>query len=119
MLDYRQKGRLKVPSYDMETRYGLDNIDPQDYEKEENMKVTVNNVNDIKEAIKSYETKFNRIHQLTACLDYLCEADEFIFTYENAPIKATLKGEFLEYIKQLIMGDIEVLKRDIEYEDHN
>ena len=83
------------------------------------VKVTAKNINDVKEAIKAYEDKFNMIHQLTACLDYLCEADEFVFTYENAPIKATLKGEFLEYIKQLIMGDIDVLKRDIEYEDHN
>ena len=83
------------------------------------MKVTTKNINEIKEAIKSYEAKFNRIHQLTACLDYLCEADEFIFTYENAPIKAKLNGEFLEYIKYLIMSDIEDLKKDIEYEDHN
>ena len=83
------------------------------------MKVTVNNVNDIKEAIKAYEDKFRKIHELDAFLDYLCEADEFIIAYENAPIKAKLSGEFLEYIKQLIMGDIDVLKRDIEYEDHN
>lgn len=78
------------------------------------MKLTAENITDIKEAIKVYENKVNRVHQLTACLDYLSEADEFIFTYENAPIKATLKGEFLEYIKYLIMSDIERLKRDIE-----
>lgn len=80
------------------------------------MRVTTKNINEVKEAIKSYEDKFRKIHELDAFLDYLCEADEFIITYENAPIKATLKGEFLEYIKQLIMGDIEVLKRDIEYD---
>ena len=80
------------------------------------MRVTTKNINEVKEAIKSYEDKFRKIHELDAFLDYLCEADEFIITYERAPIKATLEGEFLEYIKQLIMGDIEVLKRDIEYD---
>ena len=83
------------------------------------MRVTTKNINEVKEAIKSYEDKFRKIHELDAFLGYLCEADEFILTRENAPIEATLRGEFLEYIKQLIMGDIEVLKRDIEYEDHN
>jgi hypothetical protein len=59
VLDYRQKERLKMPSYDMETRYGLDNIDPQDYEKEENMKVTAKNTNimgDIESLKKDIET---------------------------------------------------------------
>lgn len=83
------------------------------------MKVTTKNINEVKEAIKSYEDKFRKIYELDAFLGYLCEANEFTITYENAPTKATLNGEFLEYIKQLIMGDIEVLKRDIEYENHN
>lgn len=48
-----------MPSYDMETRYGLDNIDPQDYGKEENMKVTTKNTNimgDIESLKKDIET---------------------------------------------------------------
>ena len=108
-----------MTSYDMETRYGLDNVDPQYYEEEDNMKVTTKNVSEVEDALKSYREKMIRLHQLIGMLDYLCKSDSFVVTFNGAEFDASLDGDFLEYIKQLIMGDIEVLKRDIEYEDHN
>lgn len=108
-----------MPSCDMETRYGLDNIDPQYYEEEENMKVTTKNVSEVEGALKSYREKMIRLHQLIGMLDYLCKSDSFVVTFNGAEFDASLDGDFLEYIKCLIMIDIEGLKRDIEYEDHN
>ena len=56
------------------------------------MKVTTKNINEVKEAIKSYEDKFKKIHELGAFLVYLYEANEFTITYEKAPVVATLGG---------------------------
>ena len=83
------------------------------------MKVTTKNVSEVESALKNYREKMIRLHQLGGMLDYLCKSDSFIVTFNEAEFDASLEGDFLEYIKYLIMCEIESLKKEIEYGDHN